>query len=378
MKVGIITIHNSHNYGACLQAFALYQYIVEQGHDVEMIDLYRPIHSRFTRSKKYKYMRTVKQSVFSLLKKNIKRLLISTKPALSVISQKKFNEFNTYIHLSSPYRSIDELYSSPPSYDLYITGSDQVWNPTQAYCIEPYFLGFVKNHGRKISYASSIGISSLLENEKCQFKEWLSSYDAISVRETTAKKILEGIVDKKVYQVADPTFLLSRGQWGKMAAHSSYQYENYLFLFTLTFDKTLFDYAQSLKKESGQELIYLCADYVPKKYRTNCLCITDAGPYDFLYLIVHANMIITNSFHCVVFSIIMQARNFYAYISKWNQRGSRITDLLSTYSLSSHILDTSLSQSYTELSRNEIEYDVVTRIYLQEQDKSRFFLESYL
>lgn len=74
----------------------------------------------------------------------------------------------------------------------------------------------------------------------------------------------------------------------------------------------------------------------------------------------------------------MQARNFYAYISKWNQRGSRITDILSTYSLSSHILGTSLNQSYVELSKNIIEYDVVTRIYLQEQDKSRKFLETYL
>ena len=63
MKVGIITIHNSHNYGACLQAFALYQYITEQGHDVEIIDLYRPIHRHFIESKRYKRMRFTKQSL---------------------------------------------------------------------------------------------------------------------------------------------------------------------------------------------------------------------------------------------------------------------------------------------------------------------------
>lgn len=106
----------------------------------------------------------------------------------NTISESKFQDFNSQIRLSKPYRGIDELYRNPPEYDVYITGSDQVWNPTQNYCLEPYFLTFVKNkNARKISYASSIGIDQLLPKEKKDFKRWLSSYNSISVREKPHK-----------------------------------------------------------------------------------------------------------------------------------------------------------------------------------------------
>ena len=93
-----------------------------------------------------------------------------------------------------------------------------MWNPTQPFCIEPYFLTFVKDgNARKISYASSIGIESLTEREQADFKRWLGGYDVISVREAEGKALLEKLISKEVAQVADPTFLLGASYWQSIA-----------------------------------------------------------------------------------------------------------------------------------------------------------------
>lgn len=382
MKIGIITIHNSPNYGACLQAYALYKYISNHGHEVEIINLLRPTHLGYIASNRFRPFRTLQKSAYKMIISRLKSLIINKKKnnntsPLSKESQIKFEQFNSSIKLSRIFRSIDDLYANPPKYDLYITGSDQVWNPSQSYCIEPYFLSFVPNDKIKISYASSIGISKLSENEKNFFKEKLASYKAISVREYTAKHLLEEIMNRQITQVADPTFLLSYEHWKSLSNNSKYTYTNYIFLFTLTFDKNLFDYATKLSNEEGKSLIFLCANRVPNDCKAYCTLIEDAGPCDFLKLIENANLVLTNSFHCTIFSIIMQTHNFYTYIPEGNQRGSRITDLLSTFSLSSHII-TNFNTSFLDLQLNTIDKESVAKIYNNEQKKSIDFLSKFI
>ena len=147
-KIGIITIHNSPNYGASLQSFALYKYIEQQGYECELIDLHRPHYVDFKRSKKYLAYR---ENSIVKIKRIIKRL-IGRKSSLYFSSAKnKFDLFNRQIRLSRPYCGIDELYADPPHYDLYITGSDQLWNPAQPFCLEPYFLTFAPSEAKKIA-----------------------------------------------------------------------------------------------------------------------------------------------------------------------------------------------------------------------------------
>lgn len=143
----------------------------------------------------------------------------------------------------------------PPVYDVYITGSDQLWNPTQRFCLEPFFLTFAPNDAVKISYASSIGISSLTNREKNDFKRWLPSYNAISVREKQAQKMLnEILIGKNVFQVSDPTFLLDRDFWKKMAIVPANR-EPYILLFPLMHDVYLLKFAIRMAHESGKKLV---------------------------------------------------------------------------------------------------------------------------
>lgn len=380
-KVGIITIHNSPNYGACLQSYALYRYIQLQGNDVEIIDLHRPFaYEDYIPSKKYVSSRSVKHSLLSKIKGNVKSLIgIKPKnPSLySPSAIKKFEEFNAIIKLSQPYRGIDELYANPPLYDLYISGSDQLWNPTQAYCLEPYFLTFVpKGQGKKISYATSVGIIDLRDNEKKEFAKWLNLYDDISVREYQAQSLLQGLLtDKKVNQVADPTFLLDPKDWKDMAVKPNKN--KYILMFTLQHRPEILEYCLQLSKQSGLPLIEL-GQVQPDVLDGSYTAVKDAGPKEFLGYIENAELVITDSFHCTVFSLIMGANNFYTYIAPTNQRGSRIIDLLGTYNLKKHLLPISLNSSFDALMLETINKKVVSGIMKNERERSRLFINQYL
>lgn len=380
-KVGIITIHNSPNYGACLQSYALYRYIQQQGNDVEIIDLHRPFaYEDYIPSKKYVSSRSVKRSLLSRIKGNVKSL-IGIKPKKSSLYSpsaiKKFDEFNAVIKLSQPYRGIDELYANPPLYDLYVSGSDQLWNPTQAYCLEPYFLTFVpKGQGKKISYATSVGITDLRDNEKKDFAKWLNLYDDISVREYQAQSLLQGLLaDKKVNQVADPTFLLDPKDWKDMAVKP--KQSKYILMFTLQHRPEILEYCLQLSKQSGLPLIEL-GQVQPDVLDGSYTAVKDAGPKEFLGYIENAELVITDSFHCTVFSLIMGANNFYTYIAPTNQRGSRIIDLLNTYQTIEHLLSPDLNVSFDTLMGSQIPHQKVNIIMKLERARSRDFINKYL
>lgn len=381
-KIGIVTIHNSPNYGACLQSYALYRYIKDCGDDVEIIDLHRPCaYADYVPSKKFVPYRQNKRSLKSKIKKTVKTwfgLSQRTSSLYSPAAKKKFDEFNAAIALSKPFRGIDELYENPPFFDLYISGSDQLWNPTQAYCLEPYFLTFVpEGQGQKISYATSIGVTELRENEKADFTDWLKQYDDISVREYQARDMLQTMLgEKPVHQVADPTFLLEPQVWKSLAQKPNVK-GKYILLFTLQHRPAILDYCLKLSQQSGIPLVSL-GQIQPEATGKSYVAVKNAGPKEFLGYIQYAEMVITDSFHCTVFSLIMGANNFYTYISPTNCRGSRITDLLNTYGLCGHLLPISLDTDYRSLSANELDKDKITEVMSKERERSRRFLNKFL
>ena len=377
MKIGILTIHDSPNYGACLQCYALWKYLSDQGYDCEIIDLHRPgAHPDYIPSRKYRRARPVQKSILKKLKLLLKRSL-GKKPLqrqyYNEESKIKFDAFNSLYTKSKPYNDIDEFYDNPPRYDIYIAGSDQLWNPTQIYCIEPYFLTFVSGaEKKKISFSTSIGITELTDKEKDLFKQWLSDFTAISVREKQAKELLSSFVDREVKQVSDPTFLLPYTSWKKLANYPNIK-AKYILYFALHIENTILDYCKKLSIESGLPL-YVMNQTQPDPIDNSYLAVKDAGPRDFIGYIANADMVITDSFHGTVFSIIMGSKNFYTYIAANSNRGSRIEDLLNTFSLSNHILNSNFERNYNELQDGKPDKDMNMSIIQQERKRSASFL----
>lgn len=372
MKIGILTIHNSPNYGACLQCYALWKFLANNGFDVDIIDLHRPFANEdYIDSKRFKRFRepefsfrTIAKSIIDIFKKN--HSLYNPK------AYKEFCDFNSQIKLSLPYKGIDELYNNPPKYDVYIAGSDQLWNPTQAYCLEPYFLTFVDGRkSKKISFSTSIGITELREDEKIKFKQWLEDFDAISVREKQAQALLSSFIKKDIYQVADPTFLIDIDEWNKFK--TPIETTGYILLFTLAPKPELLQYSKLLCNESGKSLVVI-GQKEKKSSDNSYLVVNDAGPQKWMSYIANADMVITDSFHCTVFSMLLGANNFYAYISPQNKRGSRIQDLLYTFNLQDHLISSDLNVSYKILDSRKIDKSAIEEIVNREKKRSRDFL----
>ena len=377
-RVGIVTIHDSPNYGGSLQAFALYKYIKDKGNYCEIIDIRRPIHNDYIYERQYSSYRNNPFSFKRRLKNTIKKLIgreIIYSQYTSNIAEKRFRQFNSAIHYSKPYGRLSCLKKDPPVYDVYISGSDQLWNPMQPYCLEPYFLTFVPESKVKISYATSIGITELKEKEKQDFKKWLTSYNALSVREKQAQKLLKSFIDKDIKVVLDPTFLLDIDYWREIANYPDLK-DHYILMFLLASNQELIDYGIKLSQESKKRLVLIKAPHLfsNKNYTVDNNC----GPKEFLGYIGHADMVITDSFHCTVFSILMGASNFATYIRKKKKKGSRITDLLDLLNLSNHLLPTDYSSSYSDLDKAEINRIELRNNILTEQVKSRNFLDKWI
>ena len=382
-KIGIITIHHSVNYGACLQSYGLYKYIESLGFECEIINLRRPMHDDYNPSKKYIRFRPAERVDYSSIKFWLKSMIPNCLRDSNYYKNKsllesrnlKFAEFNKKIKLSSrTYTCIDDLYANPPFYDIYITGSDQVWNPMQPFCIEPYFLTFVKNpKARKISYAASIGLSELRKNVEDCFRKWLSTYNAITVREKEGKQILEKIIDTPVDVVLDPTFLVGPEHWHSLAVKPQIN-EPYILVFKVIARKELVDYATKIGLQSGKRVIVLPSGE-DGEGRT---IIRNAGPEEYLGWFANADMVITDSFHGGVFSILMGAKNFFESIPRGNKKGSRIVTLFNTFELADHILSPDLNQTYDDLAKISVNRDRLMDLVKHETEISRQKLKQLL
>lgn len=365
-KVLIVTVQKAPNFGACLQAFALWKYISDKGHNCKIIDLLRPYHDQFVYTKGFEpfckkertwlwnfrieYVRPFRKKLRKFLKGK-KACALSGKTIKKAICQEKFDEFNSRMDYTLTYKSIGDLYSNPPQADLYITGSDQLWNPTQPYSLEPYFLTFVKE-GKKISYATSIGVSKISNYTKRKFAFWLKSYDDISVREPEAVSLLQPLVNKQISQCCDPTFLLSRSQWHDLASNRQID-GDYIFLFTVGDGTSVYDYAESLHEKYNIP-VYTTKDDFRKFRKYNFKIKNDIGPQEWIAIIRDAKFVVTNSFHGCVFCLFMHTP-FRVGIS--NNRGSRITNLLKQ-----------VKKEQLLLSEDEVSYSIPA-LDFEESDK---------
>ena len=383
MKILIITVQKAPNYGACLQAYALWKYIMDLGHECKIIDLLRPYHKEFIYTKGYnpmiehersvaqnirlKYLRPFKNKIRLLLKgKN--KFATNNSNIQSERSELLFNEFNNKIFYTKTYRSIKDLYDCPPEADVYITGSDQLWNPTQPYALEPYFLTFVKNGGKRISYATSIGFSYLSKYTKKKFKSWLEKYDVISVREQQGVEIIKNLMDKQIHQICDPTFLLPVNQWHDMAKKQM-ENERYIFLFTLGYDKNLYDYAAKMQSNLNIKVV-VNYNVIPQTVSYNFSRMKESGPIEWISYIKNAECVITNSFHGSVFSLLMHTP-FKVGIS--NNRGSRIINLLQCVNA-----EQCLIEDYDKHIIPNIDFSVIDKCIGKMQSEGRSYLNNVL
>lgn len=325
MKVELITYSRARNYGGILQAYALYRVIAGMGADVEFVDYIMPRSNIF--DKQGYTDRAVKMSKVwgrNRLTKWIWGRCVY--PKICSDYQVFYNFIEKRAAFSSRYFSEEELRSSPPKADLYLSGSDQIWNDqfTGTGLPDPvFFWGFLPQ-GKKLSYASSFGKEQIADSSLNMIEPLLKQYTHVSVREDSGKEILQKIgIDSTV--VLDPTMLCEREVWEEICAERQTG-SPYLFFYQIQFDAGLFQMAERLSRQLGVKLITVTLNRNDvRRIKGKVLVVPSVETW--LSYIRYADVIVTDSFHAAVFSVLFR-KKFMVYTGTRKEMATRITTLL--------------------------------------------------
>ena len=363
-KIGITTFHKAHNYGAVLQAYALKKTLEKENNQVEFIDYISD-----DMEKMYKVIKISKKNMYTRVKSFIAALVYYRK------NKSRYNKFNKFINknfrMTRKYNSIEELKKDPPQEDIYITGSDQVWNPEITGGLSDiYTLNFGSDKINRISYAASIGNNALGKED---YKGKLSKINYISVREETAKNLLQPLVDKTISVVVDPTLLIDSKEWEEEFDLKDNEKEPYILTYHVAEYPEYVKIINELSRKTGLKVITF-EKRKKKNYNSILRCAYSDGPEEFVRLIENAKYVVTTSFHATVFSIIFHKKLF---VVPHNTTGSRMIDLLNKLGLQDRIYYSLEEFKNCDYDR-EINYKKVEEKLSKEREESLNFLKNAL
>ncbi|GHU81647.1 hypothetical protein AGMMS50284_1970 [Clostridia bacterium] len=311
-KAAIITMyHHNYNYGGQLQAYALQQAVETFGVKCEVIDC-EP------KTFKTKVHRFYKLGIAGTIKKysNKTKLLLKKKhnPKFNADITKRYkrlDDFSAFIP-HTPFCTPSTIKEVAKGYEYYITGSDQVWNPT--WWNNTYFLDFAPADKKRIAYAASLGNPNLNKKDEAYMSGMLNKFAAVSVRELGAKDLIKTFWQGNVESVLDPTLLFNTDFWNKIAIEPELK-EPYVFVYmphSCPNDREkilLFCKNNNLRMVSTKHLQY---EYKEDDEKYKDITVDDMGPKEWIGYIKNAKYVFTNSFHGTAFSLIYN-KNFWAF-----------------------------------------------------------------
>lgn len=335
-KAVVITLHYVNNFGSVLQTYATQSFFENIGFQTSIANYVRDNY-RFEYLAKDAYKRYRKRKDFFSLPP-IAFILYLRWRFIYKKQTRVFNSFRKkYLNISPLLSSLDSLASFYKHYDLYVVGSDQVWNyEYNSGHIPEYFLEFAPVNARKLSFSSSFGLNSINEEMSVVIRNQLSSFSGISVREENAVKMLNDIGIKNAVHVLDPTLLISKDEWtSKMSLNKKRNInEKYIFLYQLNKNEEMDSFAYDLAKDNNLKLIVVSSHCSLNK-KANVKRIKQPTVFDFLNLILYADYVVTDSFHGTAFSINFH-KNFYSFLPP--KYGSRIESILKILDLEKRLI----------------------------------------
>ena len=294
MKIATVTVHSAISYGAMLQAYALQQALLSLGVETEILD-YR---NKMIESKN----RVIPIRQEASVKRRIKDIVSAP------LRYDRNRRFYAFMHgnmklSQKTYRSVDDLDGADDSYDAFIVGSDQVWNPKHADFDPVYFLEFVKDNTKKNSYAASFGFTEIPEILRSEYERRLDGFNRISVREESGVAIVKDLLHRSATRSIDPTLLLEKTHWEKLA--QSGPEEGYILVYEVNqASSQTYKLAQEIATKHGLRVVS-----ITQAIRTfEDLRAHQADPAGLLGYIQKADYVLTDSFHGTVFSILFEKK----------------------------------------------------------------------
>lgn len=357
-KVAFITIHIGFNFGSNLQAIATSKILKKVGCESVCVNYIPP---RTTWRRYWK-------DGFQSFRKVLSHIVYFP---FTFWEKRRFSNYLVKnCKVSKPIYNEDDFTQKCPKADVYMTGSDQVWNffYNEGLDIHYFFDGI---NGKKIAYASSLGMAELTEEEKNWMEKYTHDYSFISVREKTAVSVFEQIGRKTVH-VIDPTMMLNYKEWERYAKPRLVK-EPYLFVY-LPYNVSdvyiCYATARKIAKLYNLKVVSFSIFWKNDKNADKTIRFTDPG--DFLSLMIHADYVLTNSFHGTAFSINLH-KKFYVFMpSKFS---TRITSILEMCGLEKRLLSKEIVDDEITLP---IDYSIVENALEREREKALDFLRNAL
>lgn len=340
MVIGIITTFRQANFGSVLQAFSLQFVLEKMGYDAKLIDYKYP--------NIFHYKNGYPRKSFWVTKKYKLRLLLGKmglKPKNKMLLMNDFISQN--IICTKTYGSKRQLRSNPPLFDVYISGSDQIWNPNTMFGDMSYFLDFAPETAKKIAYSSSFSCDKIPPKYQQEYQYFLKQYQSIFVREKNGKQIAEALTGRTDIEVVlDPTLLLDKNEWSKYADKSSLKNipQEYILFYMLAYTyNPQSKMAEILNKLQNQYKIpILSLSEKPANFNGEFIQIEQTqtiGIYEFLELFRNATMVVTSSFHGTAYALNF-GKPLLALIDGEKKSDDRISTIMEKMEVNKQLINT--------------------------------------
>lgn len=368
-KIGIVTITDYNNYGNRLQNYAVQEILKPYGFQIETIVNQPPQFSERTNLNKLK-----EKSLLDIFKKIFSRINfeITRRYYKNIILQRieSFKRF-TNKHITESDFQVNSENTVPiqeDEYDFFIVGSDQIWNPYFRGGFSFDFLEFTSKN-KRIAFSPSFGISELPAEFVPKYKEWLLGFKYLSVRETAGASIIEKLTGRKAQVLIDPTLMLTKDKWLSISYPAKNKPENN-YLLTYFLGEISLENRKEMKRiarENNLQIINLASLKDKSWYTTD--------PSEFIDYLNSATLFMTDSFHGVVFSILLE-KPFIVFdrVDKTASMNSRIENLLDLFNMESRLQRNIKSDNQLF----EVNFSHIAAILNKERTKTRNYIENAL
>lgn len=370
MKVGILTFQNANNYGAALQAFALCSTVRKLGYNAELIDYKNPSVTEYENPRLPHLSETITNPVGSVFR-------LATAKAFSC-RKKALDSFNEKYELIGP--PIENQTDIENEYDVVIVGSDQVWNPVITGGDMTYFLSQVdSSRTRKIAYAASFGYESFPSDLTKQCSEALVDFDCIGVREAEGSILAKTLSGADSSVVLDPTLLFQKTDWETVIASGSIresilelaeQDQGYLFVYIAAERSKTIAFAKRVVKQKNLNIV-LISGYRGLPFIHCGNDVSFASLEEFLFLIQHASLVVTSSFHGYALALALEKDVYFSLVNGENTKNSRLLSL-------AKITKTEDREIADQVPLCPMDYSAVSKRIEAERQQSLSFLQHVL
>lgn len=369
MKVGILTFHFAHNYGAMLQAYGLSKYINSLGFDCSIVD-YR-LRYIYQWSEKYNpisYYHAQREDGFGMIRSLCRTLRYY--PRLKQVKDERWKLFEAFMHSYLPMgHRIYKHNFSAAGYDALIVGSDQIWNSELTDGLQDIYFLNVDFGGRRIAYAASSGQASVVGDNE-YLSHVLKKFDYLSCRESGLSTFCQKLLNRNITTVCDPIFLLEKDVWASLCTESIIK-EKYILIYGFDENDLFFETVKEVSEKMNLPIVRIGNKPLPQlNVQTHYV---KAGPAEFLTLFNNSTFVITNTFHGVSTAMVFN-KPFITVLPE--KRANRIVNVLSIANLNDRIIDD--LEEINSVVDSEIDYKAVKSNMNELIETSRKFIKDSL